>query len=82
MCIASAASPNTNTLAPAPATPVAQAPPVVENTPPAPVPQGTLGTRLVEHVINLQFLVLSEHSITATENVMMNILLLKPCWVL
>ena len=50
MCIALAASPNTNTLAPAPATPVAQAPPVVENILNVNAPVVINGIQLVEHV--------------------------------
>ena len=50
MFIASAASPNTNTPAPAPDTPVAPAPPVAANTPPVNAPVATLGMQLVESV--------------------------------
>ena len=50
MCIASAASPNTNTLAPALATPAAPAPPVVGNILNVNAPVATLGMQLVESV--------------------------------
>ena len=50
MFIASAASPNTNTLAPAPATPAAPAPPVAANILNVNAPVATLGMQLVAHV--------------------------------
>ena len=76
MCIASAASPNTNTLAPAPATPAAQAQLVVENILNVNVPVVTLGTRLVESVNQVAP---SARCITATALAPAVKLAAKPC---
>ena len=82
MCIASAASPNTNILAPAPATPVAQAPPVVENILNVNAPVVINGMQRVEHVRLIPPTALSARCIIAMGHVQMTIFPVRNCLVL
>ena len=82
MCIASAASPNTNTPAPVPVTPVARAQPVVENILNVLVLPVINGMQRVEHVRLIPPTALSARCIIAMGHVQMTIFPVRNCLVL